>query len=108
MPDKLEVRLKALSSLGSGGSLRRGQLGIEKESLRVTPDGYISPAPHSSILGSALTNRYITTDYSEALLEFVTPPVNSSWQAIQFLCDVHQYVYEAIGDELLWAVSIRQ
>lgn len=106
MTDRLEMRLSALSSLESGSSLRGGQLGIEKESLRVTPDGYISSAPHSSALGSALTNRYITTDYSEALLEFVTPPVHSSWQAVQFLCDIHQYVYEAIGDELLWAVSM--
>lgn len=106
MTDKLEMRLNALSSLESAGSLSGGQLGIEKESLRVTSDGYISSAPHFSDLGSALTNRYITTDYSEALLEFVTPPVHSAWEAIQFLCDVHQYVYAAIEDELLWAVSM--
>ena len=106
MSDKFEIRLDALSALESGSSLRGGKLGIEKESLRVRLDGYISSGPHSRVLGSALTNRYITTDYSEALLEFVTPPVHSSWQAIQFLCDVHQYVYDAIGDELLWALSM--
>jgi len=106
MTDKFETRLNALTSLTSGSSLGGGQFGVEKESLRVTPDGYISPAPHSRALGSALTNRYITTDYSESLLEFVTPPVKSSWEAIQFLCDIHQFVYEAIGDELLWALSM--
>ena len=106
MTDKFEMRLKALSSSESGNLLRGGHLGIEKESLRVTQDGYISSAPHSRILGSALTNLYITTDYSEALLEFVTPPVRASWEAIQFLCDIHQYVYDAIGDEILWALSM--
>jgi len=106
MTDRFELRLNALSSLESGSSLRGGQLGVEKESLRVTQDGYISTTAHSRALGSALTNRYITTDYSEALLEFVTPPVQSSWVAIQFLCDIHQFVYEAIGEELLWALSM--
>jgi len=106
MSNTFETRLNALSSLTSGSSLGGGQFGVEKESLRVTPDGYISPMPHPRLLGSALTNRYITTDYSESLLEFVTPPVKSSWEAIQFLCDIHQFVCEAIGDELLWALSM--
>ena len=106
MIDRFEMRLNAFSSPGSGSSLCGGQVGVEKESLRVTQDGYISTAPHSRALGSALTNRYITTDYSEALLEFVTPPVRASWEALQFLCDIHQFVYEAIDTELLWALSM--
>ncbi len=32
---------------------------------------------HPQALGSALTNRFITTDYSEALIEFITPPEQS-------------------------------
>ena len=106
MTDTFETRLYGLTSLTSGSSLGGGQFGVEKESLRVTPDGYISAAPHSRALGSALTNRYITTDYSESLLEFVTPPVKSSWEAIQFLCDIHQFVYEALDEEFLWALSM--
>jgi glutamate--cysteine ligase len=106
MTDTFEKRLNALTSLASGSSLGGGQCGVEKESLRVTPEGYIAPTPHFKALGSALTNKYITTDYSESLLEFVTPPVRSSWEAIQFLCDIHQFVYEAIEDELLWALSM--
>lgn len=106
MIDRFEMRLNAFSLPGSGSLLCGGQVGVEKESLRVTQDGYISTTPHSRALGSALTNRYITTDYSEALLEFVTPPVRASWEAIQFLCDIHQFVYEAIGAELLWALSM--
>ncbi len=86
--------------------LQGGRRGVEKESLRVTPEGYIASTEHPACLGSALENRFITTDYSEALLEFVTPPVASTWEAIQFLCDIHQFAYGCLNDELLWAMSM--
>ena len=43
--------------------------GIEKESLRIDSNGKISQKSHPLGLGAALTNPYITTDFSEALLE---------------------------------------
>ena len=106
MNERFDRRLRAISAMGPACVMRGGRFGIEKESLRVTPDGFIAATDHPRSLGSALTNRYITTDYSEALLEFVTPPVDTSWEAIQYLCDVHQFTYEHIGDELLWAFSM--
>ena len=42
--------------------------GIEKEFFRVDSDGYISKSPHPESLGSALTNKFITTDFAEAQL----------------------------------------
>jgi len=72
----------------------------------VTQDGFIATTNHPIGLGSALENRFITTDYSEALLEFVTPPVGTTWEAIQFLCDIHQFVFDCLDDELLWAMSM--
>ena len=99
-------RTRELSQGSRAADLRGGPRGLEKESLRVNPDGSIATTGHPEVLGSALTNRYITTDYSEALLEFVTPPEDSPWGVLQFLCDIHQFVYEAIGDELLWAFSM--
>ena len=67
-----EDRLNAIA--GEGGDLLYGGLkGIEKEALRVGRDGALSMLDHPIGLGSALTNRYITTDFSESLLEFVTP-----------------------------------
>jgi glutamate--cysteine ligase len=104
--DRLDKRLDGLTAIDTDACLGGGRCGVEKESLRVAPDGLISMRPHPEALGSALTNRYITTDFSEALLEFVTPPMRNSWEVIQFLCDIHQFVYEAIDDELLWAVSM--
>jgi glutamate--cysteine ligase len=104
--NRFNARLNALSSMDAGAPIRGGRCGIEKESLRVTSEGFVAATPHPTTLGSALTNRYVTTDYSEALLEFVTPPMGSSWEAIQFLCDIHQFAYEEIRDEYLWAVSM--
>ncbi len=106
MSNRFDLRIKALASGGHAASMRGGRCGIEKESLRVTPDGYIASTPHPAEFGSALTNRYITTDYSEALLELVTPPLGSSWEVIQFLCGIHQFVYQALDEELLWPASM--
>jgi len=84
------------------GSLR----GVERECLRMTPDGYLAETPHPRALGSALTNPYVTTDYSEAMLELVTPPLPSVDEVLAFLADVHQFVHRSIGDELLWPASM--
>jgi len=83
------------------------QIGVEKESLRVLPDGGISQLPHPSVLGAALTNPYITTDYSEALLEFITPPFERTEQVLDFLRDSQAYVYQKLPqNEILWATSM--
>jgi glutamate--cysteine ligase len=79
---------------------------LEKESLRVSPDGSIAQTPHPRALGSALTHPFITTDYSEALLEFITPPLPALDQALAFLRDTHQFVYHHLGEEYLWATSM--
>jgi glutamate--cysteine ligase len=102
----LAQRLAGIASNGGGEILAGGRRGIEKESLRITPDGLIAQTPHPRSLGSALTNKYITTDYSEALLEFVTPPEPNAWSAMQFMCDLHQFTYEGIDEELLWPFSM--
>jgi glutamate--cysteine ligase len=101
-----EQRLRSLAAEQSQGLLTRGPRGIEKESLRITPAGQIAQTSHPAALGSALTHRYITTDYSEALLEFVTPPEPHGWAVLQFLCDIHATVYGALDNEMLWPFSM--
>ena len=103
---RLQERLSGLVALAGDGVLQGGGKGIEKESLRVTADGAISDKVHPQALGSALTHPWITTDFSEALVELVTPPFVNSWETLQFLCDLHQFVYSRIGDEMLWATSM--
>lgn len=106
MPRTLEQRLKRLTESGQANLLAGGLKGIEKESLRVTPEGYIAQTPHPQALGSALTHPYITTDYSEALLEFRTPACADLEDTLSFLTHIHQFVYANIDQELLWAASM--
>lgn len=86
--------------------LAGGRKGIEKESLRIEPTGYLADTPHPKGLGSALTNAYITTDFAESLLEFVTPAYHSTWEALRAVCDIHQFTYANLGNEMLWAASM--
>ncbi|HET9390253.1 MAG TPA: glutamate--cysteine ligase [Steroidobacteraceae bacterium] len=101
-----ERRLSALVNSGQPQILQGGRKGVEKESLRVRPDGMLATTPHPRALGSALTNVHITTDYSESLIELVTPAFTASWELLQYLLDLHQFVYRHLGDELLWATSM--
>ncbi len=103
---KFERRLSGLVNSGERAVLRGGRKGVEKESLRVSPAGEISQARHPAALGAPLTNEHITTDFSEALIELVTPPFRETWELLQYLCDIHQFVYRHLGDELLWSTSM--
>ncbi len=106
MTPSAEQRLTRLLDAGHGERLRGSPVGLEKESLRVSDDGGIARTPHPEALGSALTHPWITTDYSEALLELITPPFSDLGAALAFLEDIHRFVYPRIGGELLWAASM--
>ncbi len=87
--------------------LQNGKRGIEKESLRIDRlTGALAQTPHPEALGAALTHPFITTDYAESLLEFVTPALPGNAEAIQFLADLHKYTYQHIADETLWPCSM--
>ena len=98
--------LALLAAPAQRPQLRALVRGIEKESLRVTPTGLLSRKPHPRALGSALTHPHITTDYSEALLEFITPTSTRVSDSLDFLDELHRYTYSAIDDELLWCASM--
>ena len=101
-----EQGLSALLNGGRPQALQGGLIGLEKESLRVGPDGSIAQTPHPAALGSALTHPWITTDYSEALLEFITPPLGSAADALAFLRELEHFVYAKLDKELLWSASM--
>jgi len=98
--------LKNLSSHPCSLHLKNSKIGLEKESLRVDKNGTISYKMHPKKFGSSLTNKFITTDYSEALLEMVTPPCSSNLEAINYLENIIAYVYENLEDEYLWPASM--
>ena len=86
------------------GAIHRG---IEKESLRVSPEGHISLAGHPAGLGSALTNPYITTDFSEALLEFITPAYQDIDECLRVLENIHRFSIQNLeNEEMLWVTSM--
>tara|TARA_B100000212_G_scaffold298335_1_gene242487 strand:+ start:6904 stop:8409 length:1506 start_codon:yes stop_codon:yes gene_type:complete len=81
--------------------------GIEKEFFRVDQNGHISKRPHPKELGSALTNKYITTDFAEAQLELVTPVFKNIDDLHNFLHKLHEFVAHNIHkDEMLWPFSM--
>ena len=86
--------------------LRGIRRGYEKECLRIDAKGSLAQTPHPAALGSKLTHPWITTDYSEALLEFITPPSAELDEPLRFLRDIHRFVAPALGEETMWASSM--
>ncbi|MGF6264218.1 glutamate--cysteine ligase [Paraburkholderia youngii] len=104
--DVLSHRLSVLDSSPQRDALIRGLRGIERESLRVTRDGQLAMTPHPRALGSALTHPSLTTDYSEALLELITPAEQDAAETLAQLDVLHRFVYAQLGDEILWNNSM--
>ncbi len=101
-----EANRRALN--GSGAQVLTGiSRGIEKEGLRVQRDSaLLAQTPHPSALGSALTHPYITTDYSESLLEFITPVSNDIDASLTFLDSIQRFTASQLSDEMVWNASM--
>ncbi|CAG9240302.1 Glutamate--cysteine ligase [Paraburkholderia tropica] len=106
--DVLAQRLSVLSAGPQRDALTRGLRGIEKESLRVTRDGQLATTPHAAALGSALTHPSLTTDYSEALIEIITPAEHDASITLDKLDELHRFVYGVLArdGEMLWNESM--
>ena len=100
------ARFNKLLDSGQENLLRDGLKGIEKESLRISNNGFIAQTDHPASLGSALSHPFITTDYSEALLEFITPPFANIEDTLEFMENIHRFVYLNLDDELLLSASM--
>ncbi len=98
--------VRQFSSQANAQVLRGIVRGLEKECLRVTATGDLAQTPHQRALGSKLTHEWITTDYSEALLEFITPPSTDPDFPLAFLDEIHRFTVAQLGDELLWSASM--
>jgi glutamate--cysteine ligase len=99
-------RLNSLLAKDKQPPLCGGLKGIEKESLRIAQNGVISQSSHPYALGSALTHPAITTDYSEALIELITPPFVDVKDTLNYLYQTHQFVYEHLDGEILLGTSM--
>lgn len=100
--------LATFAEPANNASLRGILRGLEKESLRVTPEGSMAQTDHPPALGSALTHPHITTDYSEALLEFITEPFADVEPLLAQLDNIHRFTYQQLAGnrERLWPGSM--
>ncbi|SIQ61362.1 glutamate-cysteine ligase [Shewanella morhuae] len=80
--------------------------GIEREALRIDESGYLALDTHPEVLGSALMHSRITTDYSEALLEFITPVHHDVEQLLSGLTETHAFSVRNLNGQRLWPVSM--
>ncbi len=93
----LEAHPDALKGIGRG---------IERETLRVTADGHLAADAHPADFGSALTHKWITTDFAEALLEFITPVERDVDHLLAYLRDIHRHAARQLGEERMWPMSM--
>ena len=98
--------LRQFSEPAPAQMLRGIVRGFERECLRVDRIGQLAKTPHPAALGSKLTHPWITTDYAEALLEFITPPSSQPGFPLQFLKDIHRFSAQQLSGEFLWAGSM--
>ena len=106
MSNQLTRRLALLDDDAHRALLGQGLRGIERETLRVDQHGLLARTPHPAALGAALTHPQITTDYAEALLEFITPAEHDIGITLNQLDAIHRYAYTKLGDEMLWSESM--
>ena len=98
-----DTTLKLLAAQAGALTFNRG---IEREALRVDAQGNLARSPHPAALGSKLCHPTITTDFSEAQLELITPVKTSVADMLAQLTEIHQVVHASIGDEVLWSASM--
>lgn len=80
--------------------------GIEKENLRIDRQtGQQALTDHPAALGASLTNAFVTTDFSENLIEMVTTPVADS-EVLHQLTQLNRFVITHLERELLWPLSM--
>jgi len=83
-----------------------GRFGLEREALRLTPDGKLAGTEHPVAFGDRTKHPYITTDFAEAQIEMITG-VHDTLEAVHSeLTMINQTVLRSIGDELLWPYSM--
>ena len=87
--------------------IKRHVAGHRARELAHARQRLLSQQPHPHGLGSALTHSRITTDYSEALMEFITPPKASIEEVLSELKDIHAVVHGHLDEgEKLWPLSM--
>lgn len=96
-------KLKQLSR--NPEAFRKFNRGIERETLRYQ-DCQMARSSHPAGLGSAYANNWITTDFSESQLEFITPVSTHIDTLLAQLKDIHHFTQTQLGEEYMWPLSM--
>jgi glutamate--cysteine ligase len=87
--------------------LSMSKRGIEREGLRVSHLGEVAKTSHPSVLGKKLMHPYVTVDFSEGLLEIITPPLLTGIKCLDFLKGATAYTQQNMcKSEMVWSSSI--
>lgn len=70
--------------------------GIEREALRIKKNGDISNNRYPKAFGSKLTNKSITVDFSDSLIELVTKPKPTIESCIKNLIEISSFCVQKI------------
>lgn len=92
------MNIEALSKIHQE-KIMGGLFGIEWEALRIRSDGKLALTPHPSIFGDKLNNPLVTTDFSESQIEIITPPYNTTDQAIDTLLLLTDIVNTSLSED---------
>ncbi|MGT2958925.1 bifunctional glutamate--cysteine ligase/glutathione synthetase [Streptococcus bovimastitidis] len=96
-----------LQKLPENTNILEATFGLEREGLRVTPEGKIAKSDHPSVLGSRTIHPYIQTDFSEEQLELITPISDSTRQARRRLGAIFDVTQRSLEpNEAIWPLSM--
>ncbi len=88
-------------------SILKNNKGIEKEGLRAdSKTGELAQTDHDPKFGSKLMHKWITTDFAESLLEFITPVSRQNSEVLKTLSNVQNYVLKQDDTEVIWPSSM--
>ncbi|MGV3525149.1 MAG: glutamate--cysteine ligase [Candidatus Sericytochromatia bacterium] len=81
--------------------------GLEREMLRIQPDGQLAQTAHPAAWGAAQTHPFLTLDFSEAQPELVTPTFGSVAELLEWQTSLHAYTQQQLSpEEALWFQSM--
>lgn len=84
-----------------------GSFGLEKEGVRTNKKYELALSDHPSELGDRAFHPYIQTDFSEAQLELVTPPLETLEETYQWLTALHDVAVRSLeNEETIWPFSM--
>ena len=104
MENFFSKQLMFLSQEKNIAFLYLGKKGIEKENIRVDDTGTIISTEYPLTMGKALTHKFITKDYANAMLELVSPAFKQTKKMLDFFFVLHHYIYKTLPENL-WITS---